>query len=70
MSLVERLERLAKLLDRERWETSHYDRRGGYVRGGYNIEAVETADLLIEAAKTLRGYSMLVDQARTSMAKH
>ena len=63
MGLSERLERLAKVLDRERWEYWNHN----YV---YNIEAVETADLLNEAAKALRGFALLLDEARQSMARH
>ena len=65
MGLSERLERLAKALDRERWEyhSWHHPHM-------YNIEAVETADLLNEAAKALRGFALLLDEARQSMARH
>lgn len=43
MSLVERLEKLAKQLDRERWDGS----------GKYRPEKAEQCDLLLEAAKAL-----------------
>ena len=65
MGLVERLERLAKLLDRERWERNS---RGRY--DYYNIEAVETSDLLTEAAKALRGQALLIEKGRHALARH
>lgn len=64
MSLTERLERLAKQLDAERWECVDH---GRYV---YNVEAVETADLLIKAASALRGFALLLDEARHAVVRH
>lgn len=61
MGLAERLEKLAKQLDRGRWNRAPFD---------YNIDAVEVSDLLTDAARQLRGYHLLVDQARSSLAKH
>ena len=61
MGLVERLERLAKQLDAERWNSAPYD---------YNLEAVAAADLLNEAAKALRGQALLIDESRNALARH
>ena len=61
MGLAERLEKLAKQLDRERWNRAPFD---------YNVDAAEVSDLLMNAARQLRGYHLLVDQARSSLAKH
>ena len=47
MSLVERLEKLAKEFDRQRWSGN----------GEYRPEKAEHCDLLREAAKTLRRLS-------------
>ena len=74
MGLAERLEKLAKQLDKQRWEKlsvgSCIPKSFVHEYPTYNIEAVETAELLLEAAKQLRGYHLLVDQARSSLAKH
>lgn len=74
MGLAERLEKLAKQLDKQRWENlsvgSCIAQSFMHEYPKYNVEAVETAELLVEAARQLRGYHLLVDQARASLAKH
>lgn len=61
MSLTERLERLAKQFDAERWNNPPYD---------YNTDAVEIADLLTDAASALRGFALLLDEARHATVRH
>lgn len=59
MALTDRLESWSKVFDNIRWETGEYD-----------VEAIELADLLKEAAQALRGYQIIVDRARHEMARH
>jgi hypothetical protein len=51
-SLISRLDKWSKEFDKVRWRDS----------GAYDLEAVEVADLMKEAAETLRGFYSLVDQ--------
>ncbi|MFA5897697.1 MAG: hypothetical protein WC829_01160 [Hyphomicrobium sp.] len=53
MSLVERLEKLAKEQDRARWK-NYVSWNGSSYAYAYDCEAVENSNLLSEAAKRIR----------------
>ena len=50
MTLVERLEKLAKELDRDRWQASS----SAWGRPRYDTETVERSDLIAAAAQHIR----------------